>query len=355
VIGYVARRLVWMVPTLVGISFLCFALIHLAPGDPAALAAGSGEVAAGDARLLIERFRAEHLLDRSIPVQYLQYVGPFNLAGDGHRWFGGDGSRPWGGLLVGDLGSRLLQPSISVAGELKERLLITVPLAALSILLSYLLAIPIGIHAALRRGSALEAGATALVFALHALPVFWAAVLLQVVFGASGLDLLPVLWSPDAQGLDLARQSLLPVVCLTYGGLAYLSRQMRVGVVDAIRSDYVRTARAKGLSRRRIVGVHVLRNSLLPVITLLGQVLPLMVGGSILVETVFDVPGMGLYAYEMLQAREYDAVMGTVLLSAIMTLVGFLLSDVLYALVDPRIRAGAGELDGSQAAGRTHG
>jgi peptide/nickel transport system permease protein len=122
---------------------------------------------------------------------------------------------------------------------------------------------------------------------------------------------------------------------------------MRVGVLDAIRSDYVRTARAKGLSRRRVIGVHVLRNSLLPVITLLGQVLPLMVGGSILVETVFDVPGMGRYAYEMLQAREYDAVMGTVLLSAVLTLAGFLLSDVLYALVDPRIRHGGGSSDDS--------
>ena len=340
-IRYIGRRLLWMLPTLVGISFLCFALIHLAPGDPAALAAGgAGEAVQGDARLLIERFREEHLLDRPIVVQYLQYVGPFNLGDDGHPWFGGDGSAPWGGLLVGDLGRRLLQPSVSVAGELAQRLKITIPLAALSILLSYLLAIPLGIHAAVRRGSPLEAGSTALVFALHALPVFWTAVLLQVVFGSTGLGLLPVLWRPDAEGLEIAAQSILPLVCLTYGGLAYLSRQMRVGVIDAIRSDYVRTARAKGLSRERVLGVHVLRNSLLPVVTLLGQVLPLMVGGSILVETVFDVPGMGLYAYEMLQAREYDAVMGTVLLSAVLTLAGFLLSDVLYALVDPRIRHG---------------
>jgi peptide/nickel transport system permease protein len=338
-----------MVPTLLGISFLCFGLIHLAPGDPALLRGGGGAEAAapGDASVLIERFREEHLLDRPIWVQYFHYVGPFSLAEDGHAWFGGDGSRPFNGLLVGDLGREFLRPSVTVAGELKKRLAVTVPLAAISILLSYLIAVPLGIHAAVRRGTPLEGASTALVFALHATPVFFAGVLLQMVFGATGLGWLPVLglhsvdageMGAGAYALDTVRHSILPVVCLTYGGLAYLSRQMRVGVVDTIRADYVRTARAKGLAERRVIGVHVLRNSLIPVLTLLGQVLPLMVGGSILVEVVFDVPGMGLYAYDALQNREYDAVMGTVLLSAVMTLVGFLLSDVLYALVDPRIR-----------------
>ncbi len=346
---FLLRRLLWMVPTLVGISFLCFGLIHLAPGDPALLRAGAGAETsgAGDASVLIERFREEHLLDRPLWVQYFHYVGPFSLADDGHRWFGGDGSQPFNGLLVGDLGREFLRPSVTVAGELRKRLGVTVPLAAISILLSYLLAVPIGIHAAVRRGTPLEGASTAIVFALHALPVFWAGLLLQMAFGATGLGWLPVLGlhGPDAAdlgagafGLDTLAHSILPIVCLTYGGLAYLSRQMRVGVVDTIREDYVRTARAKGLGERRVIGVHVLRNSLIPVLTLLGQVLPLMVGGSILVEAVFDVPGMGLYAYQALQNREYDAVMGTVLLSAMMTLVGFLLSDVLYAVVDPRIR-----------------
>jgi peptide/nickel transport system permease protein len=349
VLRFLLRRLLWMVPTLIGISFLTFGLIHLAPGDPALLRAGGDAEAAGggDASVLIERFREEHLLDRPLWVQYFHYVGPFSLADDGHEWFGGDGSRPWGGLLVGDLGRELLRPSVTVAGELRKRLAVTVPLAAISILLSYLIAVPLGIHAAVKRGTPLEGASTALVFALHALPVFWVGVLLQMLFGATGLGWLPVLGLHDADAGDLGagayaadtvRHAILPIVCLTYGGLAYLSRQMRIGVVDTIREDYVRTARAKGLSERRLIGVHVLRNSLIPVLTLLGHVLPLMVGGSILVETVFDVPGMGLYAYDALQNREYDAVMGTVLLSALMTLVGFLLSDVLYALVDPRIR-----------------
>jgi peptide/nickel transport system permease protein len=296
---------------------------------------------------VIERFRREHLLDRSLPVQFAHYLGPFSLADDGHPWFGGDGSDPWNGLLVGDLGREYLRPSVTVAGELRRRLKVTVPLAGVSILLCYLLAVPLGIWSALRRGSRFDLAATALVFALYALPVFWAGVLLQMAFGTTGLGWLPVLGlssagagelGPLARALDTARHAVLPVICLTYGGLAYLSRQMRVGVLDAIGADYVRAARARGLPERLVVRRHVLRNSLLPLITLVGQVLPVMVGGSILVETVFDLPGMGRYAYEALQNREYDAVMGTVLVSALMTLAGFLVSDLLYAWADPRVR-----------------
>ena len=349
-LAYVFRRLVLMVPTLFGIAALCFGLIHLAPGDPALVkagAAGSESAAAQDTSRLIERFRSEHLLDRSLPVQFAHYLGPFDLSARGHRWFGGDGSHPWNGLLVGDLGREYLRPSVDVAGELRRRLGVTLPLAAVSLLLAYLLAIPIGILGALRRGGPFDLASTALVFALYALPVFWVGVLLQMGFGATGLGWLPILGlhgpdaaqlSPLGRALDTARHGVLPVVCLTYGGLAYLSRQMRVGVLDAIGADYVRAARARGLPARLVVRRHVLRNSLLPVITLIGHVLPALVGGSILVETVFDLPGMGRYAYEALMNREYDAVMGTVLVSAVMTLIGLLISDVLYAVVDPRVR-----------------
>jgi peptide/nickel transport system permease protein len=334
-----------MIPTLLGISVLCFALLRLAPGDPALVKAGA--LGQGDASELIERFRREHLLDRGLAVQYLHYLGPFDWSPSGHRWLGGDGSHPWNGLLVGDLGREYLRPSVTVAGELGRRLAVTVPLSGTAILICFLLAIPLGIHGALRRGAPLEHAVTALVFALYALPVFWAALLLQMAFGATGLGWLPVLGlsSPDAaelgpleRALDVLRHALLPLVCLSYGGLAYISRQMRAGVLDALAADFVRAARAKGLAERQVVRRHVLPNSLLPLSTLVGQVLPLMVGGSILVETVFDIPGMGRYAYESLLNREYDAVMGTVLCSALMTLAGFLVSDVLYALVDPRVR-----------------
>jgi peptide/nickel transport system permease protein len=338
-----------MIPTLFGITVITFCLLRLAPGDAAAFRVGAEADAGARAEELIATFRRQHLLDQPLWKQYLHYLGPFHLGEEGHTWLGGSGDEPWNGLLVGDLGHEFLRPSVSVADEVWTRLGVTIPLALISVLLSYLLAIPLGVYAAVRRGSMLESTSTAVLFLLYAVPVFWAGLMLQLLFGATGLDWLPAIGLADKDAADLpafarlvdtGRHAILPIVCLTYGGLAYLSRQMRVGVVETIRADYIRTARAKGLSEARVVWVHALRNALIPVLTLLGQVLPVLVGGAILVETVFDIPGMGRYAYEGLANREYNVVMGTVLVSALMTLVGFLVSDVLYAWADPRIRHG---------------
>jgi peptide/nickel transport system permease protein len=137
---------------------------------------------------------------------------------------------------------------------------------------------------------------------------------------------------------DVVLHCILPVVTLTYGSLAYLSRQMRAGMLDVIRQDYIRTARAKGLVERVVVYKHALRNSMIPVLTLLASILPVLIGGSVIVERVFDIPGMGSYAFEGLLQRDFAIVMATTLLVAIMTQLGILLSDVLYSLVDPRIR-----------------
>jgi len=167
-----------------------------------------------------------------------------------------------------------------------------------------------------------------------------------LAFGATGLDILPVLGLHDKDAAsfttaqyvwDTIVHSILPVAILTYGGLAYLSRQMRVGMLEVIRQDYIRTARAKGLSERVVVLKHALRNSLIPVVTLLASILPILIGGSVIVETIFTIPGMGLYAFDGLVQRDYNVVMATATAAAFMTLIGFLLSDVAYALVDPRI------------------
>ena len=348
-IRYVARRLLLVIPTLIGVSMLTFALMRLAPGDAASLryAGDPNSPSAADAEAAIARFRAEHLLDRSLGAQYLHYVGPFNLGADGHTWFGGTGARPWNGLLALDLGHEYLRPSVSIASEIGRRLTVTVPLALIAALLSYLLAIPIGIEAAVRRGGAFDTTSGALLFVLYALPTFWVGLMLQLAFGSNGFGWLPVLGlhgrdvgapGSSAYAIDVVKHSVLPIACLTYGGLAYISRQMRVSMLEALGSDYVRTARAKGLPERTVVLKHALRNSLIPVTTLLGHVLPALVGGSIVVEAVFDVPGIGLYAYEGLLHREYDVVMACVLLSALMTVLGFLMSDLLYAWIDPRIR-----------------
>ena len=354
--SYLLRRFLWMIPTLVGVSMITFALIHLAPGDPgAALESGGGAGQGlggtggpggqGQAAAL-EKFRARYLLDRPLWKQYLHYVGPFDLSERGHAWFGGSGEKPWNGLVAGDLGTYFGRPQ-RVAPELWKRLKVTLPLAALSILLSYLVAVPLGIYSALRRGTFFDAGATVLLFLLFAIPTFWAGLMLQLLFGRAGWELLPVLGLHDQNAADLgtvaylwdtAKHLVLPILCYSYGSFAYLSRQMRVGLLEVIEQDYIRTARAKGLPERVVILRHALRNSLLPILTLLASILPLLIGGSIIVEVVFDIPGMGRLAFEALTLREYDVIMATTLLSALMTVLGILLSDVAYALVDPRIR-----------------
>lgn len=348
---YVVRRLLWMIPTLLGVSLITFGLIHLAPGDPASMkfaGIGSGEARAGaNEDVAIKKFRERYLLDQPLWKQYLHYVGPFDLGAKGHEWFGGTGEDPWNGLLAGDLGEEFNNPGVSVSEEIWKRLKVTVPLALAAVLLSYLVALPIGILSAVRRGTVLDVSTTILLFVLYAVPNFWAGLMLQLAFGKGGLDLLPVIGLHDkdadqlgavAYGWDLILHLILPIVCYSYASFAYLSRQMRVGMIETISQDYIRTARAKGLSEKVVVLKHALRNSVIPILTLLASILPILIGGSIVIEVVFDIPGMGRYQYEALVSREYNAIMATTLFAALMTVFGILLSDVTYALVDPRIR-----------------
>jgi peptide/nickel transport system permease protein len=352
VLGFVLRRLLLLIPTVLGVSVVTFALVHLVPGDPASFAgqdADGGVAADVDAAALAEGFRRRYLLDQPLWKQYLHYLGPFDLSERGHAWFGGSGERPWHGVLALDLGTEQLRPEVDIASELLRRLAITLPMTGLALLLAYALAIPLGVHAATRRGTVTERGTTALLFALYALPAFWAALLLQASLGGAGLGWLPTLGlaSSDAGELtgldalvDRLKHLVLPVTCYAYGSLAYLSRQMRAGMIEVVSQDFVRTARAKGLPERTVVWKHALRSSLVPLVTLFGSVLPALVGGSVVVETVFDVPGMGLYVYESLLRREVDAVLGAVLLGAVTTVAGILVSDVLHAWIDPRVRPG---------------
>jgi peptide/nickel transport system permease protein len=341
VLGYVLRRLALFVPTLLGITFLTFALLHLAPGDPAEVAlAGGGEVAV-DAEALA-RFRASYLLDQPLWRQYLHYLGPFDLSAEGHPWFGGSGAHAFGGLLALDLKHEILRPHVRVLDELGRRLTVTVPLALSALLLGYLVAVPLGILAAVRAGTAVDRAAVVLVLAFYCLPTFFGGMLLQWLFGATGLGWLPVIGPGEAGAglLERLRHGLLPVLCLSYASFAYLSRQMRAGMLETLSADYVRTARAKGLPERLVLGKHALRNALLPLATHFAGVFPALVGGAVIVETLFDLPGVGRYAYEGLQQRDYFVVMATTTLGGLMTCLGILVSDLLTAALDPRIRHG---------------
>lgn len=331
---YILRRLLLMVPTLIGITLMLFLVMQLAPGDPASIAA-SGDMASGagptgggqvDIQSAYEKFRERFRLDEPLLVQYWAWIKS---------------------VATLDFGVEFHDPSQSVSEELGRRLAVTIPLALISSLLSYLIAIPLGIFSAVRRGTLSDKLSTAFVFLLYSLPTFWVGLMLILLFGATGFDVFPVLglhgkdadaFSDWERFLDLLWHCVLPVATLTYGGVAYLSRQMRAGMLETLQQDYVRTAVAKGLGRRSVIFKHALRNSLIPVITIFASLLPILVGGSVLVESIFNIPGMGLYGFEALQLRDYPVIMATITASSVMTLVGFLVSDILYAVVDPRIK-----------------
>lgn len=337
-----------MGPTLLGITLVVFLAVHAAPGDPTAVleeanAANPSVDAAADAA----RFRAEHLLDASLVRQYLHFLGPFDLSPRGHRLFGGAGDRPWHGLLAFDFGDEWARPGVRVAPEIARRLLVTVPLSAAATLLAYLVAVPLGAWCALRDGKRRETLVTGGLLAVHALPTFWVALLLILALGPTGLDLLPVfgLASSAKEGaggleraLDVVAHAVLPVLALASVSVAWLARHVRGSVLQELRADYVRTARAAGIPARTVLLRHALPNALLPVLTLVGTVLPALVGGSVVVETIFGIEGMGKYAYDGLLKRDLNVILATTTLSAVLTLFGLLVSDIAYALCDPRIR-----------------
>lgn len=321
-----------MFPTMIGITLLLFAVMRLAPGDPAALASGAmGDAGSGSLQTnsnvedAATKFRKRYKLDEPILVQYVFWLKS---------------------VVQLDFGNEFFRPNVAVRDELWQRMKVTIPLSLVAVLLSYLIAIPLGIFSAVKRGTKLDSVMTTGVFLLFSLPTFWAGLMLIIVFGATGFGILPVLGLHDKDAAnftrleytkDLILHAILPVVCLTYGSFAYLSRQMRVGMLDVIRQDFIRTARAKGLAEKVVILKHALRNSLIPVVTLFASILPALIGGSLIVETIFSIPGMGLYAFQGLVQRDYNVVMATVTASAFMTLLGFLISDITYAFVDPRI------------------
>lgn len=346
----VLRRLLLAIPTLLGITLVTFALLRLLPGDPASLRfEGEGASPAAVDAAVLERFRAEHLLDAPLWQRYFHYLGPFDLSERGHAWFGGAGERPFGGLLVGDLGRELLRPSVSIAQELGQRLWITVPLSLAAALLIYALALPLGVALALRRGSNFERVVNTLLFALYATPTFWLALALQATLGGGGLGWAPVVGLHGREAdpsrafeyaLDALAHSALPIASIVAPSLAYVARHVRSSVQNVLEADFVLAARARGASEREVIWRHVVPNALAPVVTLAGQTLPWLVGGWVVIETVFELPGMGKYAYDGLMRREYDVVAACVLLSALLTAAGHLASDLAQAWIDPRLRLG---------------
>ncbi|HVU04261.1 MAG TPA: ABC transporter permease [Polyangiaceae bacterium] len=238
-----------------------------------------------------------------------------------------------------------------VLATLLSKLKYSLVLSVGSLLLAYALSVPLGIYSAVKKDTTADRVLAVELFVLYSLPSFFVATLL-LYFLSTGSDYASLRLFPTGgftsenttdltlteKMRDLAWHLTLPMFCLTYGSLAALSRYMRAGLLDVIRADYVRTARAKGLSEAVVIGKHALRNGLLPILTLLSGLLPAILGGSVIVEYIFGIPGMGLWVVEAIYQRDYNVVLVVELFSTVLVLVGLLLTDLSYALVDPRIR-----------------
>lgn len=235
-----------------------------------------------------------------------------------------------------------------VLEEIAKRFEVTFTMNMWSIFLTYLIAIPIGIFSSTHQYSIGDRVSTVLLFVLYSLPSFWVGtMMIWLLTGPPYLDWFPSYGATsDAyatmtsweQFCDKAWHLTLPVICLTYGGVAYISRQMRAGMLETVRQDFIRTARAKGLSEPVVIFKHALRNSMIPIITLLANLLPLMIGGSVIIEQIFTIQGLGSYSFSAVLNRDYPVIMAIFTFSGFLTLLGILLSDIMYALVDPRIK-----------------
>jgi len=327
--AYLIRRLMLIVPTFLGISLITFLVVQLAPGSPVymKLRQAEGGMAAGaESAQIIEQTKKLYGLDKPIHIRYVIWLGKLARLdfGDSYK-----DQRP-------------------VITKIKETLPVTLQIEVIVIFLIYLISIPLGVYSATHQYSLGDRVTTLILFILYSLPSFWVAMLLMLFFGGGRfLSWFPVnglnsfgaenlAWGPWL--LDRLWHLVLPVICLTYGGLAGLSRYARAGMMEVIRQDYIRTARAYGFSEKTVIWKYALRNSLIPIVTLLATLLPALIAGSFIIESIFSIPGMGRLGFEAILSRDYPLIMGILSISAFLTLLGLLLSDILYAVVDPRIK-----------------
>lgn len=319
--GYIARRLLMMVPLLFGITIITFAVIHLAPGGPVDLQTEMSTKVSAQARDNLKRLYG---LDKPLHVQYGDWLGRFIRFDFGRSFVDGR----------------------DVTKKILERVPITLIINLLSLLLILCIAIPIGVMSAVKQYSVFDKVATVFVFIGFSTPSFWLALLLMIFFGVQ-LGVLPIsgfqsidvsAMGPMGRVADWARHLVLPVSVSAFGGLAGMSRYSRSSMLEVIRQDYIRTARAKGLPEREVIMRHAFRNALMPIVTILGLSVPALLGGSVIFETIFAIPGMGQLFYSSTMARDYPTIMGILVIGASLTLIGNLIADISYALVDPRIR-----------------
>jgi peptide/nickel transport system permease protein len=321
---YLLKRCFFMIPMIFGITLISFVIIHLTPGEPDVM---GGEMNPKVTKEVRERIRTLYGLDKPLHIQYYMWVKRF---------------------VKLDFGISFAQDRRPVIDKIKERIPVTISINFLSMALIFLVGIPIGIYCARYKDSLLDKGLTAFVFAGYAAPTFWIALLLMIFFGAY-LDWLPISglksfnyeeFSPIEKAVDLTKHLVLPICISAFGGLAGISRYMKNSLLEVLRQEYIVTAYAKGLPENMVLRKHALRNALLPVITILGLSVPGLIGGSVIFESIFSIPGMGQLFYMSVMSRDYPTIMGILVIGAFLTLLGNLIADIMYAVADPRIRIG---------------
>ena len=320
-LSFLGYRLFRFFISLVGVTVLTFGIMHLAPGEPTDLQTTMNPRVSAQAK---ENLRKLYGLDQPLPVQYARWVKR---------------------VVAMDFGTSFVDGQ-KVVTKIMERMPITIVINLLSLILIFGIALPIGVYSATHPGSAFDKTATVFVFVGFATPGFWLALMMMILFGVV-LEWLPIsgYQSLDVGGMSLSERLwdwtnhlLLPVFVSAFGGLAGFSRYARAEMAEVIRQDYIRTARAKGLSETAVVYKHALRNALIPIITILGLSVPGLIGGSVIFETIYAIQGMGLLFYQSVMARDYPTIMGVTVLGTILTLVGNLLADISYAYANPTVR-----------------
>lgn len=317
--AYLIRRVLLIVPLLIGLSILMFGMIHAAPGDPVLALVGPQAAARPE---VLEAARANFGLDRPLPVQYLTWLG--NVA-------------------RGDFGRSYSFNNEPVLTLITDRMWGTIQLQGISLFLALAIAIPVGILSATRQYSLPDHIVTVGSFIGLALPNFWLALLLQVWVGVR-LGWLPVLSSNQARAEfpDRLQYFILPVIVLALPSIAYFARFMRSAMLEVINQDYVTTARAKGLGPRAVLYRHALRNALIPMVTVIGLQLPQILSGAVIIEQIFAWPGLGDLAFQAIGRRDYPVILGITLFAGAAVMVVSVLVDIVYVLVDPRVKLTGG-------------
>ncbi|WP_425146409.1 ABC transporter permease [Deinococcus sp.] len=313
-VSYLVRRVLGMLPLLLGVSLILFGVLHLAPGGPLDVYADNPSVTAE----ALAQMKRAFGLDKPLPIQYVSWVSAF---------FQGE----WGYSI------RTAQPVVT---EVLSRVPATLMLGGTAFVLALLVAIPLGVLSAARRYSAVDYFITLLSFLGISMPVFWLALMLQLVFAVQW-RLLPSAGMQnigDGSPLDLLRHLLLPAFILAFASVAGWSRYMRASMVEVLGQDYVRTARAKGVSERKVTYGHAFRNALIPVVTVVALDLASILSGAVITETIFAWPGLGRLFIDSMNGRDYPVLMALLMVGSFALVVSNLLADLAYAAIDPRIR-----------------